>query len=389
MTEGFIVSIVLPVYNIGACLRQTMDSIVGQTYEDMEIICIDDGSTDDSRAILEGYAARDDRIALHVQENAGQGAARNRGLELARGRYVMLLDADDVYETTFVEKMATRAAEVDADIVVCRSGELDDATGKTRACPWTVKTEQLPPQDPFSVHDMYDFIFTAFIGWPWDKFFKRSFLVDHALSFPDMENSEDLHFVFLALVHANRISFLDEQLILHRVGRSGSVSNSRTRAPMAFYEAICLLKAELRRDPARFEKLSWGFLNWAFDYTIWNIESMSDEGTRRAMLAEVMAGNCPELEIFAHSKPFFGLERSDLPRFRRLLAQSGQVGGTTKEDAHPLLYWPAVFLDEARVFGFRKAFGKAFAKLRRDRHQDIPQERSRYYFERGSKEQRS
>lgn len=364
MRDEPIVSIILPVYNVGTCLRKTLDSLIDQSYSTLEIICIDDGSSDDSLSILKEYAAIDSRIRLYNQQNMGQGAARNRGMELASGDFILLLDADDIYDVNFVYKMAQRMMATEADVVVCRSEELDDATGTIRSAFWTVKADQLPTQDPFNVTNMYDFIFTAFIGWPWDKMFRKAFIDEYHLRFPDLENSEDLFFVFSALVYARRISFLDEILIKHRIGRSGSVSNSRTHAPMAFYNAIFLFKKELQNNPRLYEKLSWGFLNWAFNYTIWNIESMPDKEIRHSMLEEVMENHCPELEIFEHSKLFFGLEKNDNNRFNALFVQNGLEGmWNINGPAHPLLGYVLAFFNEAYLFGFKKAFGKVFTRF--------------------------
>ena len=85
---GTKVSVILPVYNVSDYLRQCMDSIVGQTLKDIEIICVDDGSTDDSLAILKEYEAKDQRVKVIQQANAGAGAARNKGLEIATGEYL-------------------------------------------------------------------------------------------------------------------------------------------------------------------------------------------------------------------------------------------------------------------------------------------------------------
>ena len=90
------VSVILPVYNVSEYLRQCMDSIVGQTLKDIEIICVDDGSTDDSLEILKEYEAKDKRVKVIEQKNAGAGAARNNGLAIATGEYLSFLDSDDI-----------------------------------------------------------------------------------------------------------------------------------------------------------------------------------------------------------------------------------------------------------------------------------------------------
>ena len=84
------ISIILPVYNVAKYLSECMDSVLKQTYSDLEVICINDGSTDDSLEILEEYASLDNRVVIINQENKGQGAARNKGIKLAKGEYILL-----------------------------------------------------------------------------------------------------------------------------------------------------------------------------------------------------------------------------------------------------------------------------------------------------------
>ena len=96
------VSIIVPVYNVEPYLRQCMDSLVNQTYQNIEIICVDDGSTDASGAILEEYAAEDCRIRLVHQSNSGLSAARNAGFLLATGSYIMYVDSDDWIDLSLI-----------------------------------------------------------------------------------------------------------------------------------------------------------------------------------------------------------------------------------------------------------------------------------------------
>lgn len=321
MSESPKVSIILPVYNMASCLRETIDSLKNQTFKDIEFICVNDGSTDDSLELLKEYECNDGRFVIYDQENKGQALTRNFGLSVASGKFILLLDADDVYEESFVEKMVVRAEETKADIVICRSLEYDDETEAIRDAPYAVKMSQVPVKDPFSVHDMKDCIFTAFSGWSWDKLYKRSFIEEHSFTFPDLHNSEDLYFVYPSLVQAERISLVDEELILHRVNRSGSVSNSREKAPLAFYESLCMLKRDLQEKIDFYEELSWGFLNWAFDYTLWNIESMTDVDTKKDVLKKLLNGDLVDLELDARAMPYFSLVPCVYERLLKLYRQ--------------------------------------------------------------------
>ena len=357
MTER--ISVILTVYNMESCLHETMDSVLSQTYRNLEVVCIDDGSKDGSLKILEEYAARDDRVAVYSQDNVGPALSRNRGLDLATGEYLMLLDSDDIYDRMMIEKLYGRAIESGADIVVCRSVEYDHSTGAVSKAPWTAKAEQIPVKDPFSCEDMYDYVLTAFIGWPWDKLYRRSFVEANALRFPALSNSEDLYFVFLSLVLAERISFYDEVLIKHRMNRSGSVSNSRAKNPTDFYRGICLLKERLREDPERYERMSWGFLNWAFDYTLWNIETLPAGPVRRELIERLVSGGFPEIELARHGVGYFALTADCHERYASLAAElDGNAPCNPREnDKHPRISYIVAFFAEAQKRGFKSAVG--------------------------------
>lgn len=103
------ISVIIPVYNVEKYLRECLDSVVNQTFKDIEIICVDDGSTDKSLEILQEYKRKDDRFVILQQRHSGAGAARNYGLKLAEGKYIQFLDSDDYFEPTLLEELYTRA----------------------------------------------------------------------------------------------------------------------------------------------------------------------------------------------------------------------------------------------------------------------------------------
>ena len=112
------ISVIVPVYNVEKFLEKCLKSIIGQTFEDLEIICINDGSTDKSLSILNSYAAKDSRIKILSQTNQGQSCARNAGLEIASGEYIGFVDSDDWIDLDFYEKLYNTAKKYDADIAV-------------------------------------------------------------------------------------------------------------------------------------------------------------------------------------------------------------------------------------------------------------------------------
>ena len=112
-----LISVIIPVYNVEAYLEQCLDSVINNTYKNLEIICVNDGSPDNSQSILERYAAQDDRIKVIVQQNMGLSAARNSGLRVAMGQYVAFVDSDDVVSPVLYEKLVWALEKYDADIV--------------------------------------------------------------------------------------------------------------------------------------------------------------------------------------------------------------------------------------------------------------------------------
>ena len=112
------VSVIIPVYNTAEFLRQCLDSIVNQTLQDIEIICVDDGSTDASLDILHEYASNDSRITILTQQNKGAGVARNTGMQIAHGEYLAFFDSDDFFDLRLFEKVTRKADATNADIVL-------------------------------------------------------------------------------------------------------------------------------------------------------------------------------------------------------------------------------------------------------------------------------
>ena len=147
-------SVIIPVYNIERHLRQCLDSVTGQTLTELEIICVDDGSTDGSPEILADYAQRDGRFQIITQPNTGPGVARNTGMDRATGEYLIFLDSDDWFEPDFLERMVAKAKETGADVTICRAVEFDTQTGRELPSEWMLKTEGLPktPCKPVFLH---------------------------------------------------------------------------------------------------------------------------------------------------------------------------------------------------------------------------------------------
>ena len=301
------VSVVVPVYNMEKHLRQCLDSVAGQTLRELEIICVDDGSTDASPEILSEYAHRDSRFQIITQENAGPGAARNRGLSRADGEYIIFLDCDDWFEPDMLEFMRKRAEETGADVTVCRAVEFDTGTGRELPSEWMLKRQYLPGE-VFSPKEIAEHIFQFTYGWPWDKLLRMEYIRRIDLKYPPLPNSEDLVFVFqalaLALALAERIAVMPERLVYHRVNRTSSVSNSRHKNPEVPHQALVLLREGLR-DRGMYREYERSFLNWAMEFLVWNAANMGDDHAQRTYFQKLKREWLPEMGFEAHSRDYY------------------------------------------------------------------------------------
>ena len=297
------VSVVIPVYNIEAHLRQCLDSVAGQTLSDLEVVCVDDGSTDASPAILEEYAQKDPRFQVIRQANAGPGAARNRGMERSSGRYLIFLDSDDWFEPDFLERMTARAEETGADVTICRSDEFDTHSGQVYDGSWMLKT-QLLPGAVFSPREAAGAVFQFTYGWPWDKLYRRDYILKEKFQYPDLAVSQDLVFVYPSVFCAGRIAVLDRVLIHHRVNRLASVSNSRSKTPEASYQALKLVEACLE-ERGLMEIYRQSFLNWAMEFLVWHVCSIGDRAVQRRYFRVLRQSWLPEQHFDRYPRSYF------------------------------------------------------------------------------------
>lgn len=279
------ISVVIPVYNVEDYLSQCLDSVINQTLQDIEIICVDDGSTDDSYGILQEYAQKDKRIIILQQNNAGAGVARNTGIKIARGEYLSILDSDDFFDVDMLEKAYLQCKRDNADICVFRSDRYDTETGKYEAIPWTIKRCYLPVGLPFGAGDIYPYIFQIFNGWAWDKVYRREFIENTELQFQGLRTTNDAFFVFMANIQADTITIVDEILVHHRVNTKTSLTVTRENSWDCCWQAIRAIQKELW-NRHQYNLVERSFINWALHFLLWNVHTL--RGEPRAKLVQNM-----------------------------------------------------------------------------------------------------
>ena len=215
------VTVITPVYNVAPYLRECLDGILGQTQTDLEVVCIDDGSTDDSPAILRGYANRDNRIFVITQDNRGPSAARNAGLSRARGRYVYFLDADDSIEKSALRVLLDEAETNRLDVLYF------DGTAQYD----TVDLEASHPQYENYYHrkTCYEGVRSGvelFVEMqrnddykpsPCLQFIRKGFLDEVGLRFQEGVVHEDCLFSFLCILQARRAGHVSRAFFSRRI----------------------------------------------------------------------------------------------------------------------------------------------------------------------------
>lgn len=214
-------SVVIPVFNVEAYLRDCLDSVLGQTYDDWQAICINDGSTDGSADILNEYAAHERRMKVITQPNGGLSAARNAGIKAAEGEYVLFLDSDDWLEKNALEALSANLEDED---MLCFSGRRYFESERAYH-----DADQLKAQSYLSGMDYYnenallvrDFAFVCVVL----RIYKREFLSRHNLRFKEGIFHEDNLFTPLACYYAEKVKVINECLYDYRV-RSNSITTT-------------------------------------------------------------------------------------------------------------------------------------------------------------------
>ncbi len=240
----------MPVYNVAPYLRDAMDSVTGQTLREIEIICVDDGSTDESVEILKQYAAADARITILAQQNLNAGTARNAGLAVARGKYMIFLDSDDFFEPEMLESLYATARNTNADITVCGADIYRHNTGEFVSALFLLNPDKPPDRPVFSPDDLGENLFTFTAPAVWNKLYRSDFIKSHNLHFQSMWSCNDIGFGFSAIALAKRISVVPETLMHYRRNTTTCISHSRGKQAANILHAYYFIRANLTHSGA-------------------------------------------------------------------------------------------------------------------------------------------
>lgn len=232
-----LLSIVIPIYNSERQLRACLDSVLSQELREIEVLCIDNGSSDGSVGIVNAYAQKDRRVrSLTAGVGKGAGSARNAGILMATGKWLHFIDSDDILLPGAAKRIVDFAEENNTEVVVFDAEEYDDATGFVTGLPLDLTVQ--PKDDAF---------LRAYSTCPWNKIFRSSFIKEANIKFQEIKRVNDLAFTVEALCRAKKIAILNQTLYRYRIHGGGSLQDSKHETPLAWQDALEEAKGRLVR----------------------------------------------------------------------------------------------------------------------------------------------
>ncbi|MEZ3422008.1 MAG: glycosyltransferase [Eubacterium sp.] len=312
--EKIKVSVVIPVYNSEKYLKKCLNSVIYQTLKETEIICVDDGSTDSSAKILNEFAEKDSRFILISQENKFAGAARNRGLEAAGGKYIVFWDADDYFEKNALEIMYTRCERTKADICLCGAASFDSESGKRAIDETFLKRRFLPREKVFSAKTHPQYIFNAASNVPWQRMFCTSFIKEKKIKFQNLRQANDTYFVMAAMYYAERITYTEKPLVNYRTNNKSSITGKASASPLCAYESFAAVYELLRAEGCS-EQIWQSFYNKLVPGLIRGILLQTTEGGIQEIYSKIKNEGISYFGIDKHLSPeyyYFQNEYEDL-----------------------------------------------------------------------------
>lgn len=254
------ISTIIPVYNAEKYIGRCLDSILGQDIEPLEIICVDDGSTDHSLEILRSYEKTHENIHVITQKNCYAGIARNNGLKIAKGEYVHFMDADDYVLPGSYEKVYEAAILNSADYVKTRSKTFDMQSG--------VFTERNYfsmsgfPESVYgktcSLHDCQDILLKTARA-PWTSFIKRSYLLEHDIKFNSLKCVNDRSFYMDVIIHTNRIVICNCYMTCYQMNNKDSLMGIRSENFVCLLQSYQIIKDMVADMPEDFRRKVLGY----------------------------------------------------------------------------------------------------------------------------------
>lgn len=239
------VSVIVPIYKVEKYLRDCLESIINQSYRDLEIILIDDGSPDNSGGIADEYAGKDSRIKVIHKQNGGVAGARNDGLRMATGKYVTFVDSDDILHLRQYEILHSLIWQTGADIATCEKQDFVDGTLVDLKTECEMRGSEISKDDA-----IVQMVCNKDVG---NYFMLRMYKIElfDGIQFPEGKVYEDVATLYKLVDRAKKIAYTDQKLYFYRVAREGAITSNFTKKKLqdsleAYYAQYSFLKEKYK-----------------------------------------------------------------------------------------------------------------------------------------------
>lgn len=260
------VSIIVSVYNGETYLDECLSSLAAQTLKEIEIICVNDGSTDGSLKILKKYAEADPRFKIISKENENVGKSRNIAIDYSVGEYLLFLDADDFFEKNLAQNLYQYAKKYFCEIVVYKVDYYDNQKHLFYCADGLIKTQFMPSKKVFSCESLGEHILDFTMGQAWDKIFLREFIVKNKIRFLEQNIFEDAYFTISAITKATRISYLKDLLLHQRKNVEMSLTNTKEQ----YMDKVPIAFRQIKDKLIEYQLFDKDYIQKAFKNRIWS-----------------------------------------------------------------------------------------------------------------------
>lgn len=298
------VSVIIPVYNVEDYLKDCLNSLLSQTLQEFEVICVDDGSTDMSLDILHEYKEKDSRMIVLHQQNQFAGVARNKAIDIARGEYLLFLDADDFFEKDMLEKIYLRGQETKAQIVLFGARQYHQQTREYIEVSTYLRREKLEGKDVFNRHDFPDDILCLTSPAPWTKAFSKDFVINEHLRFQSIPNTNDAFFTITAMAIAERITWIDADFVNYRVGLKNNTQSRKEKHPCCFIDAYKAIYDELKTRGI-YTEVERCFVRVALSSTVYCLKTTHHEEAKKQIIQALGEEKYTSMHLLEYPESFY------------------------------------------------------------------------------------
>lgn len=241
------VSIVVPIYNVEKYLHRNLTSLMNQTYRDIEVLCVNDGSTDNSGALIDEFVEKDSRFSRLNKKNGGLSDARNHGMKFATGEYIMFIDSDDFVSEKMVESCLGRMEKDNLDMVVFDYDQYFDETNTSETIRMPFSDEKVYCLDNCS--ELVAYCNNA----AWNKMYRFELFKNHEIEYPFGYRHQDLGTTFRLLTFCKRIGFIHESLYFYLADRPNNISQMIDKKLYHIID-MCTINIDFYKEKGLFEK---------------------------------------------------------------------------------------------------------------------------------------